>query len=352
MRKKQIIRIIKGAWKKKPGSPLRLRGKQQQQQQQQQQQRVVVVGAGTSILDMEQLDLWGVEKTRQDLSLPSWACESVEEERRLAAMKMLLGKELERLNSQMVTLPHHHNNNGGSGSSRRVQVVTAFPDVYSDFRLLRFLRKDKIQDPVTAAMRYRQYLQWRERNDIDAIRAMVESHPFEPPPELSIVENYLPCEFRGEPSRDGSVPILLQVGSWDTAAITQLIRNNELPLSAFLQYWTYMFDSLHYHLYQESMKEKQMVFIDEVCDLSGMTLQQFSPAFVSTVLKPWMELTQSNYPETARRILFLRPPRILRFVWKLVTPLASPGTVAKISLKSDFTGSGKDYFHQTYSKLQ
>jgi hypothetical protein len=332
MRKKQITRI-KGAWTKKPASlRLSLRGKHQR----------VVVGA---IIDMEQLDLWGVEKTRQDLSLPSWACESVEEERRLAAMKMLLERELERLNSKMVTLPQN-------GGRRVVKVVTAFPDVYSDFRLLRFLRKDKIQDPVTAAMRYRQYLQWRERNDIDAIRAMVESHPFEPPPALAVVENYLPCEFRGEPSRDGIVPILLQVGSWDTAGITQLIRNNELPLSAFLQYWAYMFDSLHYHLYQESMKENQMVFIDEVCDLSGMTLQQFSPAFVSTVLKPWMDLTQSNYPETARRILFLRPPRILRLVWTLVTPLASPGTVAKISLKSDFTGSGKDYFHQTYSKLQ
>ena len=78
-----------------------------------------------------------------------------------------------------------------------------------------------------------------------------------------------------------------------------------------------------------------MTFIEEICDLKGMTMKQFSPAFLSTVLKPWINLTQSNYPETAKRIIFLNPPKILKLVWKLVTPMVSPGTVAKVSLKSD-----------------
>ena len=92
-----------------------------------------------------------------------------------------------------------------------------------------------------------------------------------------------------------------------------------------------------------------MVFIDEVCDLSGMAMKQRSPEFSSTVLKPWLDLTQSHYPETAKRIVFLNPPKIVSVIWKIVTPMASPGTVAKVSLQSNFKGSGQDYFHQTYS---
>ena len=199
-------------------------------------------------IHMEHIDLWGVEKTCQDLSLPPWACVKPEEERHLAAMKIILEKDLKALESKTITI----RKNG-----RNVKLVDAFPDVYSDFRLLRFLRKDKVQDPVTAAVRYSKFLKWRDINNVDDIRVMVQSNPFQPPPGLSLVASYLPCEFRAEASRDGIVPVLLKVGSWDIASITQLIRNNELPLTAFLQYWTYMFESVHWHIYQESMREKQ-----------------------------------------------------------------------------------------------
>ena len=295
-------------------------------------------------MEMEQIDLWGVEKAREDLLLPSWACSDPEEERRLAAMKIMLVKDLKELESKTIYLQKN--------GRKQVKLVDAFPDVYSDFRLLRFLRKDKVQDPVTAAVRYREFLSWRERNNIDEIRAMIESNIFEPPPELAMVADYVPCEFQAKRSQDGVVPVLLKVGSWDTSSITQLVRSNDLSIETFLQYWTYMFDSLHCHLYQESMREKKMIFIDEVCDLSGMSLKQFSPSFISTILKPWMHLTQSNYPETAKRIVFLNPPKILSVVWKIVTPLTSPGTVAKVSFQSDFNGSGDDYLHHTYSSAE
>ena len=322
MRKRQIRRI-KGAWNNnRPSWKFRLRRRQRVQ--------------------IDQIDLWGVEKTRKDLSLPSWVCTDLEEERRLAAMKIILQNELEALDSKTIR------RNG-----RHVKVTSAFPDVYSDFRLLRFLRKDKVQDPVTAAVRYREFLQWRHTNNVDEIRSLVETNPFEPPQELSIVAKYLPCDFQPDrPSDDGVVPILLKVGSWDTATITQLIRNNELSLGVFLQYWAYMFDSVHARLYEESMRQKQMVFIDEVCDLSGMSLKQFSPAFISTVLKPWMDLTQSNYPETAKRIVFLNPPKIMSIVWRMVTPMVSPGTVAKVSMHPSFLGSGQDYISAAYARQE
>ena len=236
MRKKQMTRI-RGAWRRPIHSMRR-------------NKRVDMESSSS----LERIDLWGVEKTRQDLSLPSWACDNPEEERRLAAMKIILEKDLKVLESKTITIRNNKN-----GSSRNVKLVQAFPDVYSDFRMLRFLRKDKEQDPVSAAVRYREFLKWRATNNVDEnVRVLIDSNPFQPPPELSAVASYLPCEFRAEPSMDGIVPVLLKVGDWDTTSITQLIRSkdsskgssNSLTIDSFLQYWAFMFDSLHWHLYQ------------------------------------------------------------------------------------------------------
>jgi hypothetical protein len=322
MRKNNMSRI-KGAWRTKPWKKVRLRRRKQG-------------------VDFSEIDLWGVEKAREELSLPSWACSDADEERRLAAMKIILEKDLEALKLRTMVMPN----------GRIRKAVDVFPDVYSDLRMLRFLRKDKIQDPVMAALRYHEFLQWRSQNDIDSIRLLVESSPFEVPSRLSRVGGLLPCIFRAEPSQDGVVPVLLEVGAWDSVTIATLIRNNELALSTFLEYWIFIFESLHKHLYEESIRNKQIVQIDEVCDLKGMGLAQFSPGFISTVMKPWLQLTQSNYPETAKRIIFLNPPNILFVVWKLVTPMASPGTVAKVSLNSDFKGTGKDYYRNHYNIIE
>lgn len=281
--------------------------------------------------------MWGVEEVRKKLTLPRWAATDVEEERRLAAMKILLQDDFKSMSAKAVAdlaiaNPSQPGQRMG-GATSTIKVVDAFPDVYSDFRLLRFLRKDKVQDPVTAALRYRQFLEWREEYGIDALRLMIEDRPFAPPQHLALVNEHLPSDFQATPATvEGIVRVFLHVGDWDTDTITKLIQSNELSLRSFLQYWAYTFDSLHYHLHQESMRQRQMVFIEEVCDLSGMSLKQFSPAFLSTVLKPWIDMTQKNYPETAKRIMFKNPPRIMSLVWRLVTPMVSPGTVAKIRI--------------------
>jgi hypothetical protein len=213
-------------------------------------------------------------------------------------------RRFERIASQKITL--------ANGEKR--SLVDAFPDVYSDFRLLSFIRKDKVQDPVAAAKRYRDFIRSRKESNHDELRLQVQTHLFRPPPELAVVNSFFPCEFREESAKYGMVPVLLHVGAWDTVSIIRSIRHNKLSLSIFLQYWAYMFDSLHLHLYRESMTHKQMIFIDEICDLSQMSLSQFSPSFVSNVLKPWIRLTQANYPETAKRIIFVNLHRILSIV--------------------------------------
>jgi hypothetical protein len=279
--------------------------------------------------------IWNIEEMRHraQLNLPIWACKDSKEEKRLIKMKLILKDVIDNLQRKEV-------------QDKTVNLVEVFPDVYSDLRLLRFLRKDKIQDPIAAAKRFRHFVQDREANRHDELRLLVEKHPFQPPPDLAVVADFLPCDFRPVPASQDSnnmmVPVFLHVGVWNTAAITKSIcvhntkeEKRQLTLSKFLHYWVYMFDSLHLHLYNESLKNKQIICIDEICDLNKMSMGQFSPKFINSVLKPWIRLTQGNYPETAKRIVFRDPPKILSLVWRIVTPMISPGTIAKVSMQAN-----------------
>ena len=248
-------------------------------------------------------------------------------------MKIVLERDLQILQEKKITR---------QTTGETIRVMDAFPDVYSDFRLLRFLRKDKVQDPVTAAVQYREFLQWRKENRVDEIRLLLEERvragdrdAFRPPEDWNVVNDYLPCDIKPFSSQNGRMPVLLlNLGQWDTQGITKLIHEKKLSLRTFIAYWTYVMEALHLHLYQESLRTKQMVYVEETCDLNDMTLSQFSPAFVSQVLKPWIHMMQSNYPETTETITFLRPSKVFSFVWKILSPMFSKGTVAKVSIKS------------------
>ena len=86
-----------------------------------------------------------------------------------------------------------------------------------------------------------------------------------------------------------------------------------------------------------------MIFLDEVCDLTSLSIQQFNPYFVTKVMKPWLRMTQAYYPETTRRIYVLNPPGIINLAWKLVTPLLSQGTVDKIRFVKKFDGTADEF---------
>ena len=273
------------------------------------------------------------------IDLPHWACTDKNEEQRLREMKFLLRNEIDELLASFVTV-----------GDKRLALVDAFPDVYSDFRLLRFLRKDSIHNPACAAERYKSFLQWRKDTNADEKRISIEQNPFIAPDHLRVVHDFIPCDFdRPEQLDMATISMILNVGCWDSAGITKKILGSggqQLSSEDFLDYWTYMFDSLTLKLHNESMERQTMVFVDQICDLKGMNMRQFSPHFMSSIMKPWLKMTQANYPETAKRIFFLNPPPILSLVWKIVAPLTSPGTVAKVQFIKDFEGSGEDFVDQ------
>eukprot|EP00957_Ditylum_brightwellii_P104618 7971574-Ditylum_brightwellii.AAC.1 len=75
-------------------------------------------------------------------------------------MKLLLQDVFTSLSSQQVQIPSTTSTASTTlkESDKRMMVVdpiTAYPDVYGDLRLLRFLRKDKNQDPILAAQHFK-----------------------------------------------------------------------------------------------------------------------------------------------------------------------------------------------------
>jgi hypothetical protein len=282
------------------------------------------------------------EQYLNSLDLPpidcGWACVSNTEQIQLQQMKLLLRSEL-----KMIT---------------DVNLHEKYPDVYSDLRLLRFLRKSKDRDVTSAAARYRSFLQWRGKNEVDNIRDMVEdcSGSFTPTAvRLQTVAAHFPMNFDylvqetvelNEGDKSLVKPAILNVGEFDTRGITEKIlasNSDDVELEDFLNYWIFLYESIHLRLYQQSLQFGQMTFLDEVCDLSGLSLQQFSPSFVTKVMSPWLKTTQAYYPETTRRIYILHPPAIIKVAWKLVTPLLSQGTIDKIRFVRKFDGSANDF---------
>ncbi len=252
-------------------------------------------------------------------------------------MKALLKDELDVLHNQSVRLERGHYES----------LVEAFPDVYGDFRLLRFLRKDKHQNPQSAAQRYRNFLRWREEFNVDEIRQRVEKHPFAPTHHISVVGDLFKNDFDVQQhDQPDTVAAILNVGNWKTDEVTNRIRQNELTVDDFLHYWTHTYESLHEKLYMVSMDRKRMMYVDVVADLFDCSISQFSPFFLTTVVKPWIKLTQANYPQTSKRIFFLRPPRIVSMIWNVVTPWASPTTVEKIQFHRDYKGSCYDFVQE------
>lgn len=281
-----------------------------------------------------------VSKCEDTQVLPSidcgWACVSNAEKIQLQQLKLSLRTELKMIED--------------------VNLHKKYPDVYSDLRLLRFLRKSKDRDVESAAEQYRSFLQWRKENEVDNIRKMIEySGAFTTTSaRLQSVAAHFPTNFdylvqETDELNDGDKsvvkPAILNVGRFDTRGITKKIlsSDSDIVLEDFLNYWIFLYESIHLRLYQQSMQSGQMTFLDEVCDLSGLSLRQFSTSFVRKVMSPWLKMTQAYYPETTRRIYILHPPGIIKVAWKLVTPLLSQGTIDKIRFVRKFDGSANDY---------
>eukprot|EP00566_Odontella_aurita_P013439 CAMPEP_0113544760 /NCGR_PEP_ID=MMETSP0015_2-20120614/10882_1 /TAXON_ID=2838 /ORGANISM="Odontella" /LENGTH=456 /DNA_ID=CAMNT_0000445045 /DNA_START=417 /DNA_END=1787 /DNA_ORIENTATION=+ /assembly_acc=CAM_ASM_000160 len=272
----------------------------------------------------------------------SSALRGPDEGRRLAAMKVLLEDDLRAMRERIVNVP-----SDDVSTVKSVDIISAYPDAYGDFRLLRFLRKDRDQDPVSASLHFREYVSWRRDSKIDDIRARIGENPWGYIPEdIRTIEQYFPCNFDlGNGLGDGCPPVLLTAGQWDTAGLTKAIRTKAdgITLDKFLEYWVYVYEYIHLRLYENSMKLGSVVYIDEICDLKGLGLRQFSPAFISQVLKPWLAITQANYPETARRIFFFEPPKVMDIIWRLVTPMVNERTVSKVQFRRGYDGSSLDF---------
>lgn len=256
--------------------------------------------------------------------------------------------------------------------ARNDSPIAAFPDVYSDLRMLRFLRKDTPSDPDSAADRFRSYLKWRDRVGADGVRAgVVDSKTGVANfqflnDRMRVVADCFPCDFErlihhnGDGDDGGNPVAVLRAGLWDTPGITKRIVGDdgdeeEITLNDFLEHWIFVYESIHHHLYHQSVASRrrvvdengtpapELVRVDLAIDLSGMSLGQYPPTFVAKIMPPWLKLTQAYYPETTRRIYILNPPRVVRVAWRIVSPFLSLGTIEKIRFVKGFHGSTDEF---------
>lgn len=263
-----------------------------------------------------------------------WACHSKEEMRQLFQVKRIL--------QQYYQYDYRPINN----SNHQI-----YPDVYGDLRLLRFLRKSKNKDISLTAGQYHSFIKWRKDNNVDVIRAMIEDSDIQIATRQcwDHVEECLPCNFEGVSSCSFNAkvkPVILHIGSFDAARITSDIQSSNISLNSFLEYWIYQYELIHYHLYQKSIATRQLCFIDIVCDLEGLSRKQLSVGFLK-ILRPWIKMTQRNYPETVRTIYLLNSPRIISLAWRWVAPMLSQGTLDKVKLVA-FDGTVREFCEESF----
>jgi len=115
------------------------------------------------------------------------------------------------------------------------------PDAYGNLRLLRCLRKAKVQDPVSSADRFLRYISWRVENGVD---------------ELSLdngVLSFCKENFNVEVGREVSI----KVGDWNTRKLLKAIDSTQQSMSTqqFLHFWVLTYEEIHRHLHRLSMED-------------------------------------------------------------------------------------------------
>ena len=234
-------------------------------------------------------------------------------------MKIVLKYDLEELREKTVT----------TMDGCILNVVEAFPDIYGDLRILRFLRKDKIQDPVTAAVRYRQFLRWRTENNVDQIRLQLEERlrlgnndAFLLPASAEAVDDCLLFHPLGAHPKDAQTQVEIRLEQWDIDKLAKILRKgsgNGLLLQECFGGWIYVFEELSFHLYHESLRTKQMVLADIHCNMRGIRLGNIHPVFLSRILRLLIHTAKSYYPETTVAIHFSCPSKFLSFILMILS---------------------------------
>jgi hypothetical protein len=208
------------------------------------------------------------------------------------------------------------------------------PDAYSNLRLLRVLRKSKLQDAEACAERFLQYLQWREVNRVNDLMVDRNVAKFcKRAFGVSVVGGVEWIKDENAPSapppQQSSVTVYLNVGDWKTKDLMEELKrgSNGISVDSFLQYWISIYEDIHFRLHDLTLANgRNLAFANIDADMGSISLSQFSPKFMRRVGGPWMTTTQSHYPETTNKIFFRNAPTVINVVWKVVGVFVSEGT--------------------------
>lgn len=141
------------------------------------------------------------------------------------------------------------------------------PDAYGNLRMLRFLRKSKNQDAGSSAKRFVKYLRWRKEFQVDSvIRPLLDSesgyNDILDRRVVAFINENFGAEIRNEGQLKNVGEVHLDVGRWRGDVLLKAIDDGSLTLTAFLYYWTLLYERIHLRLYERTLLDGQLAFID------------------------------------------------------------------------------------------
>lgn len=205
--------------------------------------------------------------------------------------------------------------------------IESHEDITSDRRLLRFLRGHKF-DMATACQMYKNMLQWRQEQNIDAIREEIISKNLEPKdfPHHGRVVRFLPLHQHHGYDLEGRPVQIKLVGRIDTKKLLSSFQEEE-----FLRYHIYGMEYSSLLLDQLSKERKSMVRTVLIFDLAGLNMSHVRGSAMD-LLRKALKITQDYYPESMHRCYILNAPKVFSMFWQVIKPLLAERTVRKVQV--------------------
>ncbi|CAN7985266.1 unnamed protein product, partial [Ixodes hexagonus] len=191
---------------------------------------------------------------------------------------------------------------------------------FTDSFLLRWLRAREF-DVNKAENMLRKNQAWRSENSIDLILKTYEWP--------KVLKRYFPGGMCGH-DRGGRPVWIMRVGNSDYKGMLKCVSKEEMLTACYYQLEQILDDMRN----QTSKLTKTVETITVVCDFDNFGLKQMCNIQVIEFLRELVLKYEDNYPETLERCLFLNASSFFPFFWKLIRPLVTEKTAAKIEVFS------------------
>ncbi|EQC42165.1 hypothetical protein SDRG_01005 [Saprolegnia diclina VS20] len=200
----------------------------------------------------------------------------------------------------------------------RALVGDALTPLHDDVWLLRYLLSNETPAACEAPIRFT--IQWRAAR-ADTIAAL---HAGAKPPLHAEIEKYLVAGDH-KLTRLGEPLVIVRIGLCNSKALM-----NNVAYDDVVEYMMLAREATMVYLDQTSRATRTLVKASTILDFSGFSLLRGHDARFSRVQGECSKLSEQMYPQLLGRTIFVNTPAVFSWVFKLLKPLLSERTVAKM----------------------